>query len=96
MSDEEKLTKGDIYDLFYEIGTCSRAGGGTNRKKMVRRQAPFEEVSAMKDTINSIKYPKARNALLKYYNKHLLRKSNIGAPTPPPTSKWFMIIKQRK
>jgi len=69
-------TKGEIFDLFYEINSVSRSGGGEPRKKMTRAAVSLNVINVMGEKIKDQK-------LKDYYIKLRDRKAGIAPPPRP-------------
>ena len=71
-------TKGQIFDLFYELAQVNRPGG-TSKTRMVGRTVTCEEQEAMKKRIDG------DIILTNYYTRLYNRDKNL-APPPRPTN----------
>jgi hypothetical protein len=77
---KSELSKGVIFDMFYQKKVVSRAGGGTSRKKMCRVAVTSEDMDAME---NTIKQDLNGKKLFTYYTKLKDRKVGIAPPPRP-------------
>ena len=73
------ITKGDIFDLFYQLQTVSRAGGGTQKKKISAVTVSNEKLSTMQKELAD------DPMLLSYFIKLRDRNKSI-APPPRPSN----------
>lgn len=73
------LTKGDLFDVFYQPQLVSRAGGGTQKKKIHPVNVTQERMRDVERQINN------DPVLMQYYNKLKNRRRGI-APPPRPTN----------
>ena len=71
------LTKGEIFDVFYQPQQVSRAGGGTQKKKIHPVNVTQEKMKEVEKQI------KNDTVLMQYYNKLKNRKKGIAPPPRP-------------
>ena len=78
---EEKIviTKGYIFDIFYEKKQVSRAGGGTMKSKMTRIQPDVRKLQKIEKKLKNHKNQK----LMAYFIKLKDRKKGLAPPPRP-------------
>lgn len=70
------ITKGEIFDLFYQRKEVSRSGGGKMKQKMCRLNVSIEKIQEFRKQVDDKK-------LLAYFDKLHTRKAGIAPPPRP-------------